>query len=261
MGAQGGRGLTPLVFFGRVMHARLAPRRHRFHHGVYFLRVPLSAIDALRGPVFGVDRFHLLSFHRRDHGPEDGSSLDAWIRALLAREGIDAADGEVWLQCFPRVLGYVFNPVSFWFCEDAAGALRAVLAEVRNTFGERHLYLLAHADQRPIGPRDALHARKVFHVSPFFDVAGGYRLAFDPDPAHTLARVDHHDADGHPVLMTSISGTARPAGTAVWLRAFFAFPWMTVGVIGRIHWHALRLWIKGVRFRPKPTPPAEELTR
>lgn len=243
------------------MHARVAPRRHRFTYGVFFVRVPLSCIDALRSPLFGVDRVRLLSFHRRDHGPCDGSSLDAWIRALLVREGITHADGEVWLQCFPRVLGYVFNPVSFWCCHDRDGGLRAVLAEVRNTFGERHLYLLAHPDQRPIATADTLAARKVFHVSPFFDVAGSYRMHFDLDPAHTLVRIDYDAPDGTPLLLTSISGAARPCGTSAWLRAFFGFPWMTVGVIARIHWQALQLWLRGIRFRPKPAPPSQELTR
>jgi hypothetical protein len=261
VGARGGGGLKPQLFFGRVMHARVAPRRHRFSYGVFFVRVPLSNIDALRGPLFGVDRFNLLSFHRRDHGPCDGSALEPWIRALLAREGLDRADGEIWLQAFPRVLGYVFNPVSFWCCHDRAGALRAVLAEVRNTFGERHLYLLSHPDQRPIGAADTLGARKVFHVSPFFDVDGGYRMHFDLDPAHTRVRVDYHAPDGAPRLLTSISGRVHPVGTGAWLRAFFGFPWMTVGVVVRIHWQALQLWLRGVRFRPKPAPPSEELTR
>ncbi|MDX1434395.1 MAG: DUF1365 family protein, partial [Gammaproteobacteria bacterium] len=132
-----------------------------------------------------------------------------WIRALLAREGLAAAVGEVWLQCFPRLLGYVFTPVSFWFCEDRAGATRAILAEVNNTFGERHAYLLAHADGRPIRDGDALGARKLFHVSPFFPVAGEYRFRFRAANGRRIARIDYADAAG-PLLLTSLSGRAQP---------------------------------------------------
>jgi hypothetical protein len=253
-------GIAPLIFFGRVMHARLRPKSNVFSYRVWFLRVPLSALDRLRGPLFSIDRPNLFSLRTRDLGPRDGSPWLPWIRALLAENGIDAADGEVWLQCFPRVLGYAFNPVSFWLCHDRAGGLRAVLCEVNNTFGEHHNYLLAHPDQRPIVPGDELAARKVFHVSPFCAVSGGYRFRFETDPAATRVRIDYDDPQGR-MLITTVSGAARPVATAALLRAFFAYPWMTAGVIARIHWQALRLWLKGVPFFSKPLPPVRETTR
>ena len=148
--------MLPLLFFGEVMHSRLRPRRNRFVYRVFFLRVRVDRLDTLRGPLFSLDRWNLFSLHRRDHGARDESELEPWIRGLLAHEGLDSADGEIWLQTFPRMLGYVFNPVSFWLCHDRAGALRTVLCEVNNTFGERHNYLLAHPDQRPILPGDRL---------------------------------------------------------------------------------------------------------
>lgn len=254
------RGLTPLLFFGRVMHARLRPARNVFSYRVFFVRFPVSSPAALRRTLLSVDRFNLFSIHLRDHGPRDGGPLEPWIRALLAREGIRQADGEIWLQCFPRVLGYVFNPVSFWLCMDRAGALRAVLCEVSNTFGETHNYLLAHADERPIEPGDTLVARKVFHVSPFCAVDGGYRFQFGIAPASTLMRIDHDDRDGR-LLLTSISGRGDALTTGGLLRAFVAFPALTFVIIGRIHWQALRLWWKGVPFFSKPVPPTRETTR
>lgn len=247
------------LFRGHVMHARLRPRRHRFSYRVFFLRFDLAQVDA--GPARRVlDRLGLVTFRRGDHGPRDGSALRPWIDRLLAAEGIAAADGAVELQAFPRMLGYVFNPVSFWLCHDRAGALRAVLCEVNNTFGEHHNYLVAHADASPIRPGDTLEARKVFHVSPFCRVEGRYRFRFDPAPADTRFRIDYEDADGK-LLVTSITGQAAPLTAGTLTRCCFAYPWMSLGVMLRIHWQALRLWLTGVPFHRKPPPPARETTR
>ena len=128
------------LYTGLVMHRRLRPVEHGFRYGVFFLRFPLSRLAQLRGPLFALDRFNLFSFHRADHG--DGGDPLQWIGGLLRREGVREVIGEVELQTFPRVLGYVFNPVSFWYCHNTAGELIAILAEVNNTFGERHCYLL-----------------------------------------------------------------------------------------------------------------------
>jgi len=251
---------APKLFRGTVMHRRLRPATNHFLYRVFFLSIPLSNVDALANRWFGVNRWNLLGFHFRDHGARDGSHPLGWIRALLGREGLAVADGEVWLQTFPRVLGYVFNPVSFWLCHDRAGALRAIVCEVNNTFGERHCYLLAHPDLRPIAPGEALGARKVFHVSPFCRVEGEYRFRFVAGDRHALARIDYRDAAGD-LLHTSLSGRAVPYSARATLAAFCAHPWMTLGVMARIHWQALRLWAKRVPFFPKPVPPMEEVTR
>jgi hypothetical protein len=252
--------MSALLFFGEVMHSRLRPQRNRFRYPVFFLRVRVDRLDALRRPLLSLDRWNLFSFHRADHASRDGADLHAWIRALLDAHGIDRADGEIWLQAFPRVLGYVFNPVSFWLCQDREGRLRAVLCEVSNTFGERHNYLLAHADQRPIAAGDWLTARKVFHVSPFCEVRGNYRFQFSVDAQACAVRIDYDDGAGM-LLATAVRGVARPLTSAALLRAFLLYPWMTLGVIARIHWQALRLWRKGVPFFRKPLPPAQETTR
>jgi DUF1365 family protein len=252
--------MRALLFFGEVMHSRLRPQRNRFRYPVFFVRFPVHRMDSLRATLLSVDAWNLFSVYRRDHGPRDGSDLSAWIRRLLDAHGIDRADGEIWLQTFPRVLGYVFNPVSFWLCHDRAGALRAVLCEVSNTFGERHNYLLAHADQRPIEAGDWLTARKVFHVSPFCQVRGGYRFQFATRGAQCAVRIDYDDGEGR-LLSTAVRGSAVPLGTHALWRAFLLYPWMTLAVIARIHWQAVRLWFKGVPFFRKPLPPAQETTR
>ena len=252
--------MHPLLFFGHVMHARLRPRRNRFVYRVFFLRLPVDRIDALRGPLFSVDGFNLFSFHRRDHGARDGLELGPWIRQLLAQEKIDTADGEIWLQAFPRVLGYVFNPVSFWLCYDRKGALRAVVCEVNNTFGEHHNYLLAHPDQRPIASGDRLTARKVLHVSPFCEVKGRYQFQFTLESSACAVRIDYDDGNGR-LLATAVRGRAEPLNTRTLARAFLLYPWMTLGVMLRIHLQALRLWARGVPFFSRPIPPIQETTR
>jgi uncharacterized protein len=252
--------VSALLFSGCVMHHRVRPTTHRFSYRVFFIRFSLDRMESLQGPLFSLNGPNLFSLRVADYGPRDGSDLRPWIRAVLTREGLPCADGEIWLQTFPRVLGYAFNPVSFWLCHDRAGALRAVLAEVNNTFGEHHHYLLSHRDGRPITAGDELTARKVFHVSPFFDVRGTYRFRFRVDPNDSLFRIDYEDASGK-LLYTTISGRAEPFSTRGLALAFARRPLMTLGVIARIHYQALRLWAKRLEFFRKPLPPARELTR
>jgi DUF1365 family protein len=260
--ARGRSSLSPLprLYFGKVTHRRLRPAENRFAYSVFFLSVPLTRVESLENRWFSVNRRNVFSLRFADYGARDGSHPLPWIHEVLESRGLGCADGEIWLQTFPRVLGYVFNPVSFFFCHDRAGALRAVLCEVNNTFGERHHYLLAHPDARPIEPEDTLTSRKVFHVSPFASVEGAYRFRFRIDGARTLARIDYFDATGD-LLHTSISGEAAGYSAGALLRAFLRYPWMTLGVIARIHYQALRLWLKRVPFIHKPAPPAEALTR
>ena len=248
------------------MHRRQRPTVHQFVYPVFFCLLPLATIEQVGGALFSLNRFNLFSFHFADHGARDGSHPLPWLRNLLAANNI-VADGEISLQCFPRVLGFVFNPVSFWFCHQRSGELVAVLAEVSNTFGERHNYLLAHEDGRVIDDGEVLTRDKLFHVSPFMAVSGNYRFRFlsraasGDIPARRLACIDHADAAGDLLLHTALSGTARPLASGPLLRAFFGYPLLTLGVVMRIHWQALRLWLKGLHFFSKPEPPLEETTR
>lgn len=253
--------VTPELCVGQVMHHRFVPAGNRFVYPLFYLRLPLSQLDALRVPLLGINRFNLIKLDFRDYGARDGGHPLPWVRGMLKAQGLDEiANGEVVLQTFPRLLGYVFNPVSFWFCHDAAGALRAVLAEVSNTFGERHNYIVAHPDARPIASEETLTARKVFHVSPFFPVSGEYRFLFRGQGDARHVRIDYHD-NGERVLATSISGRARALTGRALAAAVLRFPFMTLGVITRIHLQALKLWRLRVPFYRKPQPPLEETTR
>lgn len=259
----------PSLLLGRVYHRRLRPVVHAFSYRVYALRLPLRALaadESLWGNRwFSHNRFNLLSFHDRDHG-DGGLAPLAWITRVLEQAGIHDATGEIWLQTFPRVLGYVFNPVSFWFCQRPDGSLRTVVCEVNNTFGERHCYLLETGATLKQG--EPLHAPKAFHVSPFCEVAGHYVFRFMTvapravpaalhpalHPLRTLARIDYYDAQG-PLLLTSISANAYPLDSKRSLSAFIRFPMMTLGVVLRIHWQALKLLLKRVPFLGKPEAP------
>ena len=256
--------MTPALCTGTVMHARFAARQspaaHAFVYPLFFLALPLSRLDQAGNAWFGIERARPASLRFRDHGARDGSPPEPWIRRLLAAEGITAADGEVVLQTYPRLCGFVFNPVSFWFCHDRGGALRAVLAEVRNTFGDHHNYLIAHADQRPISAADRLRARKLFHVSPFFPVDGDYLFRFEIDGARRRVEIDYWLA-GERVLATAVEGHALPLDALTMRRALLRQPLLTLGVVWRIHWQALRLWAKRAVFHSRPTPPLQETSR
>ncbi len=253
------------IAIGEVRHTRHRPVRHAFRYPAYFLRLPMRRLDAaLEGQaLLSRNRFNLLAFHDADHGDRaHPMPLVAWIAGLLAGEGIDDADGELWLHTFPRVLGYAFKPVSFWFCHRHDGALRAIVCEINNTFGERHCYLLAHRDRRPISAGEELAATKIFHVSPFCAVAGSYRFRFLDARARSVARIEYDDLDiARPLLSTSLSGDLKPISSRALLSTFFRFPLFSFGVIARIHWQALRLWVKRTPFFTKPAPPAVEVSR
>ena len=238
------------IGIGQVHHRRLRPRENSFAYRTWFLMLPLRALKRDGDGALVRNRRGLVSFHDRDHGDGRADAL-AWIDGLLAAEGVHDAGGEVWLQTYPRVLGYVFKPVSFWYCERADGTLAAIVAEVNNTFGERHCYLLSGPQ---LGWGTEQTARKVFHVSPFCDVQGRYRFRFMRTPDRVVARVDHDDDQGA-LLETSLSGRLAPLTPAAARAAFFGMPLMTLSVVARIHWQALKLWTKRVPFFSKPAPP------
>jgi hypothetical protein len=242
----------PRLFLGHVMHRRLRPVVNAFVYPVFYIQLPLRDLESAICPFFAIDRSNLLSFWQKDHGPRDGSPLLPWITAHLRERGLPD-DGEIILQTFPRLFGYVFNPVSFWYCHDRAGALVAVLAEVNNTFGGTHAYLLHNPGGAPLRDGQQLRADKEFHVSPFNEIVGCYRFHFHLDRPAQLARIDYDDADGE-LLRTAIAGKPRAWRAGALLGAVLHMPLMTAGVMLRIHWQALKLWLKGVPFRGAHVP-------
>ncbi|MEO8923126.1 MAG: DUF1365 domain-containing protein [Caldimonas sp.] len=258
----------PMLGIGEVRHTRLRPVKNSFVYPTYFLLLPMRRLRARPAEALVRNRFGLVSFHDSDHGDGRADCL-AWLDHLLAEEGVGDATGEVWLHCYPRVLGHTFKPVSFWYCHRDDTSLAAVVVEVNNTFGERHCYLLQGS---ALAFGREVRAAKEFHVSPFCSVAGEYRFRFmrtglHPDAAatrssrqRTVARIDHHDAAGL-LLRTSVSGELQTLSKRRVRAAFFKWPLLTLGVVARIHWQALKLWCKRVPFLRKPAPPGSFLTR
>ena len=236
--------------WGVVRHRRHRPATHAFAYPTAFLLLPMRALAQQPDPALARNRAAWLSFRDTDHG-DGGTDALAWIEALLARHGVDGVDGEIWLQTFPRVAGFVFKPVSFWYCHRADGRLRAVVAEVNNTFGERHWYVL---DDPALDWGATVEARKVFHVSPFCEVKGRYRFRFARTAERIVARIELDDDQG-PLLLTSVSGRIEPLTPARVRATLLRMPLLTLGVVARIHWQALRLWTKRVPWFAKPPYP------
>jgi uncharacterized protein len=244
--------ITSRVTIGSVMHRRHQPFEHHFEYPVFFLLINLDELYRLDGWLFGINRRRPLAFNFRDHG--DASEPRSWAAAVLARHGISDCNGPIWLQTFPRVLGYLFNPVSFWYCHRDDGSVGAIIAEVNNTFGDRHCYVL-QADAQ--GRFRGVAADKAMYVSPFYPVEGRYRFHFNLDFDAPRVRIDYFDA-GKLQLNTAVWGVSRPLSSASLASALLRQPLLTVGVIARIHWQALRLWLKGATLFQRTATTARE---
>ena len=243
---------------GRTFHGRRGAVDNAFSYSVdYVLLDPEAAV----GPaLFSRNRTNLTALHDRDHGGAPGKGRGvSWVREVLAEHGVHEACGRIQLLAQPRVLGHVFNPVSFWLCHGLDGTLRAVIAEVSNTFGDRHSYLCHHLDQRPIRPEDTLEARKIFHVSPFQPIDGGYRFNFDITVEAVSIRIDYRS--GNERLIATLNGARRRLTNRIILGSALRRPLGSRRVLGLIHWQALKLWWKGARWHVRPEPPHQQVTR
>lgn len=246
---------------GTTWHGRRGAPRNAFSYAVDYLLLDPEAPPAAGGPrLFSRERFNLFSLRSRDHGGPPGAGRGAaWVRSVMAERGLAVPSARIALLAQPRVLGHVFNPVSFWLVSDGDGALRLAIAEVTNTFGDRHSYLCHHDDLRPIGPDDTLKARKLLHVSPFQPVAGGYRFRFDIGAGRVAVRIAFDRPGGG--LVATLAGPRRPLTDRAILRAALRRPLGSRRVLALIHWQALRLWWKGARYRVRPAPPAGDVSR
>jgi DUF1365 family protein len=238
------------------MHQRMKPMGHRFNYSVFSLLIDLDRLgDAnLMSRIFSVNRFNLLSFHEEDHSGQKKRSLRCYADALLQQAGVESPAARILLACYPRILGRVFNPIAVYYAYDAEGAVIAMIYEVRNTFGERHTYVC------PVGPGQAGPAGirqecdKLFHVSPFVPMDMRYRFRMLPPGDEIRWRILETDAEG-PLLAATFSGKRLPVKTGQILRLVAKIPHLTIKIIAGIHWEALKLWIKGMRYIPRPEAP------
>ena len=247
------------LYVGNVMHARLKPIGHRFSYRVMSLLIDLDRLDDAnaQSKLFGVNCAALYSFRESDHGERDGSSLRAYVQRAAEAKGVDLTGGRVDLLCYPRLLGYTFNPLSVYFCHRADGGLALLIYEVRNTFGDIHSYVM------PVQPGEASAAGirqeqdKLFYVSPFIDMAMRYHFRVSPPGDDVKVRILENDADG-PLLAATFNGNRRPLNGPTLAAMFAALPLVTFKIMAAIHWQALRLWIKGAKFVPRLARGAEQ---
>lgn len=246
-------GMTAKIMRGQVMHKRLSPKVNAFQYGIYYLALPLQRLaEKQKIGWLGINRPGLLSFHDRDHGDRQGGALLPWIRDILDKYDAADIDGEVVLVAMPRTLGYVFNPISFWLCYDRDEKLRAILCEVNNTFGENHSYLCIHDDHREITADDWFISDKLFHVSPFMQRTGLYRFRFAITDKNFGAWIDYEEVPGEKKLLTMLTGKLTPLDAPGLRQVFWQYPLVSLRATFLIHWQALKLVMRGIRYISKP---------
>jgi len=242
------------LYVGRTVHERRAPFLHRFRYAVSMMLIDLDRLTELSdlSRWFSLDRFNLFSFRERDHGARDGGSLKAWAQARFEAAGVDMREARIRLLCSPRVLGFVFNPLSVYFAEAPDGQVRGVIYQVHNTFGDAHAYVAPAGSDCGVLRQSA---DKIFHVSPFFDVAGRYRFTLRP-PGERFKLTIFKQREGSADFLATLLLDRRDAHGGAFLRLFAAQPFSTLKTVAAIHWEALRLVLRGAKYHSRPAPPA-----
>jgi len=253
-------GVTLDHIRGTTLHKRRGAISNAFRYGVDYMLLDMEG-NANKPALFSRNRANVTSVMDRDHGGVRGQGQGAaWARQTLRDFGLDAfADAKLLLLAQPRVFGHVFNPVCFWLFFDGDEKLRVAIAEVNNTYGERHSYLCYHSDMHPIGPSDVISAKKIFHVSPFQKVSGNYKFRFDITPDRLGVWIDYRD--GEKGVYTNFVGKRRAISNLSILRSLAVRPFGSLRVLGLIYYQALKLKLKGATFRAPPTPPKQEVSQ
>jgi uncharacterized protein len=251
--------LRSTLYAGTVTHRRVRPRPHRLRYRVFWMLLDLDQIDRLprRLRLFSHNRFNAVSFFDADHGDASGRRLRDQVEGHLRAAGLATDGGAIRLFCMPRVFGYGFNPLSVYFCYQRDGSLAAILYEVHNTFRERHSYLIPV--DRDAGTVIDQRCRKRFYVSPFMDMDMNYRFRVAVPDQRIAVAIRAADQDGL-LLAAALTGERIALTDLALLRALATHPLLTLKVVGAIHWHALRLLLKGLKPRPRPRPPAAPVT-
>ena len=240
--------MTSSIYNGTVIHKRFKPKTHFFKYSVFSLLIDLSELDQLDKNIkfFSFNKFNLISFFEKDHGDRDGSSVIKWVKKNVKNIGIDNQKIQIKLLCYPRIFGYVFNPLSVFFIYDEKSNLISILYEVKNTFGEQHTYIFKTKDNNLIKN----HCDKKFHVSPFMDLNSTYNFKILKPGNKLSVIIDQRDSEGK-LLFASQDGEKIELNTKNLLISYLKHPLMTFKVISAIHFEALRLWVKRIKFIKK----------
>ncbi len=241
------------IFQAKVMHKRLQPKENTFSYQIYNLGIILSELHTTVAKVLKINRFGLMSFYEQDHNTLNNSTKE-WIDTLLIQQGLDPLEHEVMLVSMPRILGYVFNPVSFWLCIHSNNQLSMVVCEVCNTFGEKHNYICLPPQGHSYIASDMwVHAEKVFHVSPFLERSGQYQFKFHLENQNLQICINAYNQEKKKILVTSLIGTLKPMTKSALRGVFWRYPLVTIKAILLIYMQAIKLKLKKIRYRTKPT--------
>lgn len=241
--------MTSSIYNGAVIHKRFKPKKHFFKYNVFSLLIDLSELEDLdkRVKFFSFNRFNLVSFYEKDHGHRDGSSLVEWIKKNLNENDINSKDIRIKLLCYPRIFGYVFNPLSVFFIYDSTEKLISILYEVKNTFGEQHTYIFKVKDDANLFQHNC---SKKFHVSPFIEMNCNYFFRILKPGEKISVIIDQYQTD-EKILYASQDGKRVDFTSKELLKSYLKHPLMTFKIISAIHYEAFKLWTKGIKFIKK----------
>tara|TARA_B100001093_G_scaffold187866_1_gene180421 strand:- start:1443 stop:2219 length:777 start_codon:yes stop_codon:yes gene_type:complete len=236
------------IYVGKVIHRRFKPKNHYFKYRVFSLLIDLDDLNEIDNKIklFSYNKFNIISFFDKDHGDRDGTSLKNWVKKKLENIGVDNKEIKIKLFCYPRILGYVFNPLSVFFIYDKNDKIISIFYEVKNTFGEQHTYIFKAEDNETL--RNG--CVKKFHVSPFIDMECNYKFRVNKPSDKISVIIDQSDKDGK-LLFASQDGTAKEFSNKNLFVSYIFHPLMTFKVIVAIHYEAFKLWLKGIKFIKK----------
>jgi DUF1365 family protein len=246
------------LYVGDVMHQRFYPLAYRFNYSVFSVLLDLEDIEAgfPNNRLLSHNRFNLLSFYDRDHGAHSSQALRPWLEQALFQAGVNVPLGRARINAYPRILGYQFNPMTTWYCEDQAGDMIAIVCTVSNTFGQWHHYILHNQGEALAWPFEA-QADKVFHVSPFIDMPMRYHFRFLPPDERLVVHILETEGDKRLLVATHVAHQ-QPLTDGNLLKQCLRIPFLTLKVITLIHWQALKIWLKGARLFPAPPHPEKD---
>ena len=241
--------MTSSIYNGTVIHKRFKPKEHFFKYSVFSFLIDLSELNYLNKKIkfFSYNKFNLLSFYEKDHGNRDGSSLITWVKKNLDDNNINSVDVKIKLLCYPRILGYVFNPLSVFYIYDICGKLICILYEVKNTFGEQHTYIFKVDGDKNLYKHNC---SKKFHVSPFIEMNCKYFFRLLKPGEKISVIIDQYQED-EKILFASQDGKRVDFNSKELIKSYIKHPLMTFKIISAIHFEAFKLWLKGIKYVKK----------